>query len=1166
MKEDPDIIKILREEEKLGWLTTSKSKSPYEGLITSGEVLENMPDESITIFKDEGLQKNKDKFRLIFDTVKDIVLFVDKYGKILNVNNKVKDILGFEREEVLGKNFARLGIIRLKELPKIVKLFRNAIRKDEDVFPLLELEIKHKNGTWVSIEVGTTVYKKNGKTIGTVNILRDTTERKKMEVNLQESRKKYYDIVENSYEIIQSVGEDGHFIFVNKNWYDTLGYSKKDLSKLTIFDIIHPERMEYCKKLFNKVVSGKSVCDIETKFVTKTGDTIYVEGNATPNFKNGKFVSTHGFFKDVTERKKAENDIQQSKKEWGKTFNAMSDWIAVVDTKCRILRSNMGVETLFGVRHDKIIGRICCEIAHGSKEHLAGCPFKKMLHSRQRETTELHLPDSDQWLMIAVDPILDKVGNLTGAVHMVQDITERKITEEALRHSEEKYKDIIELAPDGIVTTDMKGKVLSCNTALEKLTGYSNNDIVGKNFTKLPTLRARDFPKYLKILGSIARGHVPKSFEITWLHKDGTLHIGEIHIAVMKIWDKRKNIQIIIRDITERKKAEEVLRESEEKLRIAIAGLNSSVFTQDKNLRFTWAFNPSSGFDKESLLGKTDADLHPPTEVSPVIKMKKRVLKTGVSERCELSLTVGKMGHVFEVIVEPLRNVSGDIVGIIGVSRDVTEHKKAEESLKKSEEKWRSLGENAPNIIMLVDRDMRIEFINHVVPGLAIEDVIGKSIFEYIGPNYHESIRKIVDRVFQTGEGDCYEAIGTGPDGNTSWYETKIGSIKHDGRVTGVIQITSDITERKIAEKEIRNLAKFPSENPNPVMRISRDGVIVYSNEPGLVLLKNRGIDIGKTIPNEFKKLIKEVYESNQNTSMEYTSIGRTYSYALSPVKDGGYVNVYAMDITEKTKAEEKIKKQNIQLKKLDDLKSNFLNITTHELRTPMAAIKGYVQMLLKQTLGELTDEQKKSLEVVLRNTDRLDNLIEDILDISRLESGTMKFIPEKTDISKMIFEATETMKSTADPKNIQIDIISKDKIPELIIDQDRIKQVIMNLVENAIKFSPHDSKVNVRVRKLDNDVLFEIQDYGRGISKSKQKKVFETFYQVDSGMDRKYGGAGLGLPISRGIVLTHGGRMWVESKVGAGSTFRFTLPMRSIVDIESKLKDLNLFGLENNL
>jgi len=258
-------------------------------------------------------------------------------------------------------------------------------------------------------------------------------------------------------------------------------------------------------------------------------------------------------------------------------------------------------------------------------------------------------------------------------------------------------------------------------------------------------------------------------------------------------------------------------------------------------------------------------------------------------------------------------------------------------------------------------------------------------------------------------------------------------------------------------------------------------------------------------------------------------------------------------DITNRKQTEEKFRKskrrielQNIQLKKLDRIKSDFLNVTSHELRTPMASIKGYAQMLLKQSLGKISEEQKRGLEVVLRNTDRLDHLVQDILDISQLQSGTMKFIPEKIDVRTMIKETIETMQSSANLKDIKINVEVEENTSELFIDQRRVRQVIMNIVNNAIKFSPYDSIINTRVKKEDDDILFEFQDFGKGIPKDKHKKIFETFYQVDSGMDRK-----------------HGGNIWVESETGKGSTFRFKLPIQPVEDIEETFKELDIFGLD---
>ena len=264
-------------------------------------------------------------------------------------------------------------------------------------------------------------------------------------------------------------------------------------------------------------------------------------------------------------------------------------------------------------------------------------------------------------------------------------------------------------------------------------------------------------------------------------------------------------------------------------------------------------------------------------------------------------------------------------------------------------------------------------------------------------------------------------------------------------------------------------------------------------------------------------------------------------------------------------KSYDEIKRKNIQLKKLDELKTTFLNVTSHELRTPMTTIKGYMQLLLKQGFGELNEEQKKSLDVVLRNTNRLDRLVQDILDTSLLESGSMKFSLEKTDMNQLMKEVAETLQPSAEIKGITITMDTEDDIPELVIDRDRIKQVCNDLVNNAIKFSPDGSVINVRAKKQEEKVLVEIQDHGKGISRDKQQKVFEPFYQIDSGMDRSFGGTGLGLFISRGIVLSHDGKIWVESEKGKGSIFRFMLPIKPIQDVEGTFEEIDMFNVETD-
>ena len=328
----------------------------------------------------------------------------------------------------------------------------------------------------------------------------------------------------------------------------------------------------------------------------------------------------------------------------------------------------------------------------------------------------------------------------------------------------------------------------------------------------------------------------------------------------------------------------------------------------------------------------------------------------------------------------------------------------------------------------------------------------------------------------------------------------------------------------------------------------------------------------------EVVKILREeertgkLYQKSSTTCKELDSNENTPDTIPAPSNDYKEINVTASLLSRRKQSMEQnenfqktTEEQIIQLKKLDKIKSNFLSVTSHELRTPMSVIKGYIQMMLKGNLGTISNEQKKALEIVLRNSNQLDTLIQDILDISRLESGTMKFIPERTNVKNMLEQTIETMQSIADTKNIKISISLEENTPDLIIDQERVKQVIVNLLNNAIKFSYEGSIITIFARKTADYVLFEIQDFGRGIPKDKQDKIFEIFYQVDSERDRKIGGVGLGLAISRGIILSHGGNIWVESEPGKGSTFRLTLPITPVQDLEGKFREVDIFKLNDS-
>ncbi len=236
--------------------------------------------------------------------------------------------------------------------------------------------------------------------------------------------------------------------------------------------------------------------------------------------------------------------------------------------------------------------------------------------------------------------------------------------------------------------------------------------------------------------------------------------------------------------------------------------------------------------------------------------------------------------------------------------------------------------------------------------------------------------------------------------------------------------------------------------------------------------------------------------------------------------------------------------------KQLDKAKSEFLSITSHELKTPITPLVVQIQMMKEQYFGKLTEKQKKSLEIVIRNTERLSKMIEDFLEISRIEAARLRFNFKKANLDETIEETIDLMSGFAHEKNIKL-ISNVDKLPIFEFDPDRISQVLRNLINNAIKFSNINSEIEISTISKKNHILISVKDHGVGISPKDQIRIFEPFYQTEDSINRKHEGTGLGLAICRGIIESQKGKIWVDSYLDQGSIFNFTIPLKPIEDIE---------------
>ena len=272
-------------------------------------------------------------------------------------------------------------------------------------------------------------------------------------------------------------------------------------------------------------------------------------------------------------------------------------------------------------------------------------------------------------------------------------------------------------------------------------------------------------------------------------------------------------------------------------------------------------------------------------------------------------------------------------------------------------------------------------------------------------------------------------------------------------------------------------------------------------------------------------------------------------SLSVSPIRDlqgkiVGFLRI-AKDITEKKRYERR-------LKELDKMKSDFVSNVSHELRTPLTSIKGSVENMLDGLTGSLNEKQIRYLVRIKSNTDRLSRLINDLLDLSRIESGRVEVRPTRLPLTALAEEVAEHLKPLATEKLIRIEVPCSDPSATAWADRDKVTQVLVNLIGNAVKFTPPEGKVTVVLEKNDNDyVQISVADTGPGILPEETNKIFSKFYQVTNIAKQKPRGSGLGLAISKALVEMHGGKIWVESEVGRGSTFYFTLPAQQPFKLE---------------
>jgi PAS domain S-box-containing protein len=597
----------------------------------------------------------------------------------------------------------------------------------------------------------------------------------------------------------------------------------------------------------------------------------------------------------------------------------------------------------------------------------------------------------------------------------------------------------------------------------------------------------------------------------------------------------------------------------------AIVILNNA----DKVLRINSEFTRMFGYDVREAIGHDINELIVPQALCGSAQSISHSV-TGGSKVSLESVRRRKDGSLIEVSIlgSPILTEDGQ-VGVYGIYRDISAQKKMEEKLAKSEKYYRSLIENSIDIVAVMALDGTITYNSpSLEKTLCMEtgELIGQSAFVLIHKDDIPKTKSSLEAAVANA-GTTYQIEARISHKNGSWrtFQIKVVCVAEDEPY--LVVNATDITDRKAAEVKIRQLSGAIEQSPVSVVITDTLGRIEYVN-PWFTEITGYSFEeaIGKkpsilksghTSDEEYKKLWETIttggtwrgeFKNKKKNGEYYWESAVISSIKGSNGRIRNYISVKE-DITERKLAEQRLLDAKEQAEAAMRAKSDFLATMSHEIRTPMNGVIGMTELLLDTNL---TPEQRDFAETIKVSGDSLLSVINDILDYSKIESGKMEFEKRSFNLTTCLENTLDVFSSKAADKKIELIYLIGEKVPRgLIGDETRIKQILMNLINNALKFT-ESGEVYVAVDTLgeedspsSNDsvkLLFKVKDTGIGIPPDKMDRLFKSFSQVDSSTTRKYGGTGLGLAISERLTAGMGGRIWVNSLEGVGSTFSFTI------------------------
>jgi PAS domain S-box-containing protein len=745
----------------------------------------------------------------------------------------------------------------------------------------------------------------------------------------------------------------------------------------------------------------------------------------------------------------------------------------------------------------------------------------------------------------------DEEGVVSGFVGTVEDVTDRKAAEIALRESEERMSLVIEGSSDGFWDWDIPtGAVQFSRRAVEML-GYE----VGELEPHVRSWQARVHPDDVEEVSVALETHLAgltasyqvehrlqtKSAEWIWILDRGKVSSRDGKGNPLRMSGTHT-------DITLRKHAQEELQRFFDLSLDMLCILDLS----GRFRRVNRAFEKLLGYGRGELVGRPlSSHVHPHDQNS--LRDELGTLAAADATRHFKHRVESRDGtaHILSWVASS--SIDDGLIYI--AARDVTEKIRSAEALARSEERHRDILENATDLIQAVSPEGKFLYVNpswRATLGYSLEELEQLTIFDVIHPENQEHCRLALRRLMEGEEVPKLEVAFVTRDGRRRVVEGNVSCRFENGVAVSTRGIFRDVTERKQTEQELieshealraREAAvrSLIDSAISAVLTFSRGGIIESANPAALRVfgyapdeLIGQSVEILLPVrPVDFESYQREVMRRSlgRMTEMEVRHAdGRILPVDVALFEfeavSGKQIACYVRDVSDRREVER--------------LKQEFVSTVSHELRTPLTSIRGSLDLLNGGVLGPLAPPAEEVVSIALRNTKRLISLINDILDLDRMERGYLELMMAPVTVQSLFLTASEIVREFAAENQVSIRFEESDS--KILADGSRIVQVLVNLLSNAIKFSPPGSEVLMRVSSENRQVVITVEDRGQGIPAAFLPRVFERFQQADSSHARSWPGSGLGLSICRRIVEQHGGSISVVSKEGLGSRFSFVL------------------------